>query len=156
MSQNIFDNDQFFESYKEVRHKEESYNNLIEQPSMRLLLPDINKKTVLDMGCGFGTTCKNFLKMGAAKVVGIDISEKMLDFAMTQNADANIQYMKLDMEKINEIGMKFDFVYSSLALHYIPDFEQLTKKVYDLLNQDGIFLFSQEHPMVTAPLLGTS
>ena len=74
MNHSIFDNETFFENYKDVRNKADSYNNLIEQPSMKLLLPDLKNKAVLDMGCGFGVNCTDFIKRGAAKVVGIDIS----------------------------------------------------------------------------------
>lgn len=154
MDQNIFDNDVFFKEYKKIRDKQESYNNLIEQPAMRLLLPDLNGKSVLDMGCGFGYNCADFLKRGAAHVVGIDISEKMLDVARAENSDESIQYLQLEIERVNELDLKFDFIYSSLALHYIADFEELVRKIHDILNDDGILLFSQEHPMVTAPLDG--
>lgn len=42
------------------------------------LCPGLKGKTVLDLGCGFGDNCKQFSKMGAKIVIGIDISEKML------------------------------------------------------------------------------
>ena len=154
MGHNYFDNDAVFQRYMELRNKTVNYNNLVEQPSMRLLLPDLKNKIVLDMGCGFGVNCIDFIKMGAAKVVGIDISEKMLNVAMNQNANENIQYIKLNIENINEINFKFDLIYSSLTLHYIADFDKLVQKAYNILNNNGIFLFSQEHPLCTAPLEG--
>jgi SAM-dependent methyltransferase len=154
MSHNFFDDDVIFENYKAMRSKTINYNNLMEQPSMKLLLPDLKNKVVLDMGCGFGINCVDFIKMGASKVVGIDISKNMLSVAMNENANESIQYILLDMDKINEIDCKFDFVYSSLTLHYIADFENLIKKVHYVLNNNGVFLFSQEHPMRTAPLNG--
>ncbi len=40
--------------------------------------------------------------------------------------------------------------YSSLAFHYIEDFEMLISKICSVLNDGGILLFSQEHPIVTA------
>ena len=154
--QNIFDNDNFFESYMEVRHKGDSYNNLIEQPAIMALLPDLTGKVVLDIGCGSGGTCMNFINMGAAKVVGIDISENMLNVAREKNAHPDIEYMNLGMEQLDKIGKKFDLVYSSMAAHYAADFEQLALDVSGILNDGGVFLFSQEHPMVTAPLGGAT
>jgi len=151
---NHFDNSEFFESYKDIRTKAASYNNLLEQPAMKSLLPDLENKTVLDMGCGFGFSCVEFRKKGATKVIGIDISEKMLTAAREQNTDDNLQFLNLDIEKIDELGMKFDIVYSSLTLHYIIDFEKVVKKVHDVLSHNGVFLFSQEHPLCTAPLFG--
>ncbi|MDR2558979.1 MAG: class I SAM-dependent methyltransferase [Oscillospiraceae bacterium] len=156
MSQNIFDNEAFFENYKSIRNKPESYNNLIEQPAMKSLLPDLNGKIILDMGCGFGCNCMEFIQMGAVKVIGIDISQNMINAAKNMNDNKNIEYKKLNMEHINELNLQFDFIYSSLAMHYIADFASLLKKIFDILNDDGILLFSQEHPLVTAPLKGPS
>ena len=36
---------------------------------------------VLDLGCGCGGNCVEFIKSGASSVVGVDISEKMLSVA---------------------------------------------------------------------------
>ena len=154
MSDNVFDNDAFFESYKGARTKSENYNNLMEQPAMKLLLPDLKNKTILDMGCGFGFSCVEFRKKGAAKVIGIDISEKMLDAARSQNTDENLIFLRHDIEKIDELGLTFEIVYSSMTMHYIVDFEKIVKKVHKVLNDNGIFIFSQEHPMGTASLTG--
>jgi len=154
MSQNIFDNNAFFENYKDLRTKTVSYNNVLEQPAMKSLLPDLQGKTVLDMGCGFGFSCVEFRKKGAAKVTGIDISEKMLAAANSQNTDENLQFLHLDIEKISELGMNFDVIYSSMTLHYIVDFEKMIKTVYETLNDGGVFLFSQEHPLLTAAMEG--
>ena len=41
------------------------------------LIPNIKNKTVLDLGCGFGDNCKDFISIGAKNVVGIDISHNM-------------------------------------------------------------------------------
>jgi 2-polyprenyl-3-methyl-5-hydroxy-6-metoxy-1,4-benzoquinol methylase len=156
MSQNIFDDNEFFEQYLVTRNNPESYNNLIEQPLMKSLLPDLKSKTVLDMGCGFGSNCMDFIEKGASKVVGIDISENMIKLAMNQNMNKNIQYIRMNMEQIDSLKIKFDFIYSSLAIHYIADFVSLIKKIYDLLNNNGVLLFSQEHPLCTAPMEGPS
>ena len=142
MIQNIlFNEEAVVEDYKTVRNKTESYNNLIEQPAMKLLLPDLKNKSVLDMGCGFGINCIDFLRRGAVKITGIDISEKMLDFAKAENSDVNIKYIKLGMERINELDSKFDFVYSSLAIHYIADFEKLIKDIYAISNIPPVIFF---------------
>ena len=154
MSQNIFDNEAFFENYRSIRNKVDNYNDMLEQPAMKMLLPDLKDKTVLDMGCGFGRNCMDFVQRGAKKVTGIDISENMLAVAKTENADENIKYMRLDIENIDKLNLKFDFIYSSLAIHYIADFNSLIEKIYNILSDDGIFLFSHEHPLATAPKAG--
>ena len=79
--QNIFDNEIFFDGYKKIRENEVNANNLFEIPALFSLMPDLKGKRVLDLGCGFGEHCKRFVDYGAEAVVGIDISEKMLEEA---------------------------------------------------------------------------
>lgn len=81
MMQNIYDNDEFFLSYKALRESDDNYNILLEQSALMALLPDLKNKTVIDLGCGFGENCKAFINLGAKRVVGIDISRNMLEMA---------------------------------------------------------------------------
>ena len=147
--QNIFDNETFFEGYKGIRDREVNANNIFEIPALFSLLPDLTGKTILDLGCGFGEHCKEFVNKGAAKVVGIDISTKMLEIAKKENSDPKITYLNMPMEDIDEISDKFDLVISSLALHYIEDFDGVVKRINNRLNPGGYFIFSQEHPLNT-------
>ena len=48
--QNIFDNEVFFNEYRKLRERENNANNLFEIPAMISLLPDLNGKTILDLG----------------------------------------------------------------------------------------------------------
>ena len=149
MAQNIFDDPTFFAEYKNLRENEPNYNDLLEQPAMRALLPDLAGKDVLDIGCGFGHNCRDFVERGARHVVGIDLSEKMLDVAKAQNALPEIEYRRMDMDAPDIPDETFDFVYSSLAFHYAADFPKLCADVFRLLRAGGLLLFSQEHPFTT-------
>lgn len=64
MRQNIYDNLEFFNAYKMLRETDDNYNDLLEQPAMKKLLPDLTDKRVLDLGCGFGNNCMDFIKRG--------------------------------------------------------------------------------------------
>lgn len=153
-TQNIFDNDTFFQQYENLRKKEDNYNDLLEQPTMKKLLPDLQGKSVLDLGCGFGKNCLEFIQNGASRVVGIDISEKMLGIAKAEYANEKIEYRTMDIADVSQINEKFDLIYSSLSFHYVKDFPKLAKALYALLNENGRLLFSQEHPLVTATIDG--
>lgn len=152
--QNIFDNETFFSGYKALRDSDSNANDLIEQPAMRKLLPDLNGKSVLDLGCGYGHNCADFVSRGAARVVGIDISEKMLAVAKEESANEKIEYRNMSMTDISELGETFDFIYSSLAFHYVQDFDAFAKAMYSVLNVGGQLLFSQEHPIITSTVDG--
>ena len=147
--QNIYDNQTFFEGYKKIRENEANANNLFEIPALFSMMPNLNDKIILDLGCGFGEHCKRFVESGAKKVIGIDISEKMLEIAKQENADSKITYINMPMENIWQLNEKFDVVVSSLAFHYVQDFSGVVKNIYDMLNENGVFLFSQENPLCT-------
>ena len=59
MARNIFDDQVFFENYMELRSREDNYNVLLEQPAMLEVLPEMQGKAVLDLGCGYGDNCRD-------------------------------------------------------------------------------------------------
>ncbi len=147
--QNIYDNETFFAGYKKIRDNEANANNLFEIPALFSMMPDLKEKRVLDLGCGFGEHCKQFVECGAEKVVGIDISEKMLEVAKVENSDPKITYINMPMEEIAGLQEQFDVVISSLAFHYVEDFEGVIRNIHSLLEENGVFIFSQENPLNT-------
>ena len=147
--QNIYDNPVFFEGYSRRRERAVNANNLFEIPARMALLPDLAGMAVLDLGCGTGEDCFEYARRGAAKVVGIDISENMLSVAREKNADPRVEYRCLPMERVFELEGPFDLAVSALALQYVEDFAGVVKAVYDLLKPGGRFVFSQENPINT-------
>ena len=151
MPQNIYDDPQFFEGYSQFRRSREGLAGAPEWPALRSMLPPLAGVRVLDLGCGFGYFSRWAAEQGAAKVLGIDLSEKMLARARELTSDARITYQCAEMESLNLPGMTFDLVYSSLALHYIEDYRTLCARIRKLLTPNGRFVFSVEHPIYTAP-----
>ena len=149
MKQNIYDNEIFFNGYSKIRENENNANNIFEKPALFSLLPTLNNKSVLDLGCGYGEHCIQFVEEGAKRVVGIDVSQKMLAIAKAENVRQNISYLNMPMENIGELHERFDIIVSSLAFHYVEDFQALIKNIYRLLNDGGVLAFSQEHPINT-------
>ena len=151
-SQNIYDNKTFFAGYQALRKRDDNHNILIEQPSMAALLPDLTDKKVLDLGCGCGENCIDFVRRGADRVVGVDISAHMLECAQEHSYDPKIVYLKMDICSLGEMEHTecFDLIYSSLVFHYVEDFDRLCSDMYAHLKSGGILLFSQEHPLNTA------
>ncbi len=147
--QNIYDDETFFEGYRKLRQNPGNANDLFETPALLSLLPDLTGKAVLDLGCGCGAHCAAFARRGARRVLGVDISAKMLDAARRENADPRVEYRLMAMEDIGALDERFDAAVSSLAIHYVEDFMGLAKHVHDLLTPGGAFVFSQEHPLNT-------
>ena len=151
--QNIYDNDTFFSEYEKMRGTKINANELLEIPVMLSLLPDLKGKRILDIGCGTGGMSRYFAEHGAKYVLGVDISTKMLEVAKRETTNNNVEYKILAMENLSSLKDKLDMVFSSLAFHYVEDFNKLMQDISNLLNPKGILLFSQEHPVNTAVIL---
>ena len=151
MTQNIYDDDDFFRGYSRLPRSIEGLDAAPEWPALRALLPELKRLRVLDLGCGFGWFCRWAREQGAASTLGIDVSEKMLARASATTADPAITYTRGDMERLELPPASFDLAYSSLALHYVENLDRLISVVYRSLATGGNFVFSVEHPMFTAP-----
>ena len=147
--QNIFDDEVFFTGYRKIRKTDGNANDLFEIPALLSLLPDLRGLRVLDLGCGFGEHCREFVRLGAEKVVGIDISEKMLAVAREEHADPRITYVHMPMEELDRLDEQFDVAVSSLAFHYVEDFTGVIRCIHALLPPGGTLVFSQENPLCT-------
>lgn len=81
MKENIYDQDDFFIAYSQFPRSVEGLNAAGEWPALQRLLPNFQGKSVLDLGCGYGWHCLYAAQQGAIKVIGTDISQKMLKVA---------------------------------------------------------------------------
>jgi SAM-dependent methyltransferase len=151
MTQNIYDDDEFFAGYLRLPRSVAGLDGAPEWPELRAMLPDLHGLSVLDLGCGFGWFCRWAREQGAAYVVGIDVSEKMLARARADTQDEAIVYRRADMEALELPPESFGLVYSSLALHYVAKLDRLMAEVYRALIPGGSLVFSVEHPIYTAP-----
>jgi 2-polyprenyl-3-methyl-5-hydroxy-6-metoxy-1,4-benzoquinol methylase len=100
MTQNIYDRKEFFEEYSRLPRSVEGLAGAPEWPALRSMLPDLRGLKVVDLGCGFGWFCRWARENGAAQVLGIDVSEKMLQRAQAQTRDAAIAYTRADLEHL--------------------------------------------------------
>ena len=152
MAQNIYDNPAFFEGYAQLPRSVDGLNGAPEWPALKSMLPDLHGKSVIDLGCGYGWFCRAARELGAFAVTGVDISEKMLARAAELTHDDGIVYQRSDLESLAMKANSFDLVYSSLALHYLPDIAPLFATLQQALVPGGTLVFSAEHPIYTAPL----
>ena len=150
MKQNIYDDETFFQGYADLRANPANLNTLVEQPALRALLPNLEGLRVLDLGCGYGDLTHYCADQGAASVLGTDISEKMIQTARKVNAHPCIQYRRAAMEDLSLAAGSFDVIVSSFALHYVRDYPSLAANIAAWLSPGGVFVFSVEHPIVTA------
>ncbi|MCC6173731.1 MAG: methyltransferase domain-containing protein [Chloroflexi bacterium] len=148
--QNVYDDPRFFEQYKRLRDDGRGINEAIEQPAMRALLPPLDNLDVLDFGCGDGGLARWCVTEGARRIVGVDLSERMLQLAAERTSDPRIAFVRAAFEQAAFAPDSFDLVVSSFGLHYVDDYAEVVRRVHRWLRPGGTFVFSVEHPMVTA------
>ncbi len=151
MSQNIYDNPEFFSAYTQLGRSVHGLDGAAEWPLLRSFIPELAGKRVLDLGCGFGWFSRWAREQGASSVAGYDISENMLQRAAGLTSDDNITYQRADLETLELPDTSFDFAFSSLALHYILDAARLLHSIHNALVPGALLVFSTEHPIYTAP-----
>src|SRR5437763_8169369 len=115
------------------------------------MLPPLAGLRAVDLGCGFGWFCRWAAAQGAASVLGLDVSERMLERAARETTDQTVTYRREDMEAADLGSGAFDVAYSSLTLHYLPDVDRVLAGVRAALAPGGVLVASVEHPIYTAP-----
>lgn len=123
----------------------------IEKPAMYSCLPDLAGLSILSLGCGSGEECGELLRRNPSRLVGIDKSEALINLARQSHPTAD--FFVQDMETLtfdNETfdDEEFDFVYSSLALHYVNDWLPTLRSANRVLKPGGRLQFSVPHPVL--------
>lgn len=150
MAQNIYDDDAFFSGYSQLPRAARGLDEAPEWPTLRGLIPDLQGKAVADLGCGFGWFCEWAAGQGAHSVLGLDVSERMLERARAHHQLPNITYQQADLERLELPEGSFDVIYSCLAMHYLADVGAFVSTVAESLAAGGQFVFSVEHPIQSA------
>ena len=151
MAQNVYDDPEFFAGYSTLGRSREGLAGAAEWPAMQALLPAMRGLRVVDLGCGFGWFCRWARERGAAHVLGLDISERMLERARESGDGLGISYERADLERLELPAAAFDLAYSSLAFHYIEDAARLYAMLHRAVKPGGDLVFSIEHPIYMAP-----
>lgn len=147
---NEYDNEAFFAEYAKMPRSRDGLAAAGEWHQLEPLFPPLEGKRVLDLGCGYGWHCGFAARQGAAEVLGIDLSQSMIEEAKRRNGTDRIAYRVCGIEDYEYPQEAWDCVVSNLALHYIEDIGQVFGKIYRTLKRDGVFLLNIEHPVFTA------
>jgi 2-polyprenyl-3-methyl-5-hydroxy-6-metoxy-1,4-benzoquinol methylase len=95
-----------------------------------------NCNCILDVGCGTGELTKKLVPY-SVEIIGIDISENMINEALTRNNDKKIKYIRISVERyLEETDKKFDVIISIAALHHMNE-ERTLEMMKEKLTGDG-------------------
>lgn len=124
-------------------------NAYIEQPAMRSAVGQVKGLKIFEVGCGPGILAEYLVHEGA-KVLGFDVSPKMVELAKNRNpknatffvADGALP-LPLDASQNGQ----FDMAVASLAIDYIKDWSTPLNEVHRLLKPKAKFIFTIQHPL---------
>jgi SAM-dependent methyltransferase len=106
--------------------------------------PVANRK-FLDVGCGNGLYSLELGRRGAAKVLGIDIAEVMVDLckqsSVAENLDDRCTFLQTDLLAYNNSDSKFDVSFGIGLFDYIRDPLPVLRKMRELTTDKAIMSF---------------
>ena len=152
--QNVYDDPEFFAGYSKLERFGAGWERASELADLKALLPAVDGRRVLDLGCGAGQLAHHLATRGAASVVGIDVSERMLALARERWAHARVTYQRTALEAADFPPASFELIVSALVLHYVEDYRGMIARVARWLTPGGVLVYSTEHPLYTARLPG--
>jgi toxoflavin synthase len=138
------------EQYQQA--KAQSWRAHTETYSFMKLIGDIEGKRVLDVACGEGHFTRMLHSAGAAEVVGIDISERMIDLARKQETrqPLGIEY-RVEDARAELVQADFDLVVAAWLLVYAQtrtDLVQMCRGLASRLRSGGRFVTLVNNPAV--------
>jgi 2-polyprenyl-3-methyl-5-hydroxy-6-metoxy-1,4-benzoquinol methylase len=117
------------------------------------LAGDVTDLRVCDLACGQGLAARELARRGA-RVVGIDLSARLLEFAREYEAaePLGIVYREGDAQLLaGGEDESYDGLACNLALMDIPDLPATLTTVRRVLRPGGWFVFSITHPCFQLP-----
>ena len=139
--------DQLAEAYA-ARIATKPHNAYYERPATLSLLPEVKDKRVLDVGCGPGVYAEILVGMGA-EVVALDANPKMVAYARARVGEgAQVILANLEAPLDFFDNERFDLVLAPLVMDYIHDWRGTFGEFHRVLKQDGVLVFSIEHPVM--------
>lgn len=107
---------------------------------------------ILDMGCAYGYVTKDrFANIPGINLIGVDRSEKLIEYAKENSSFDGASYYVLDLEdeelidNLEEIMEeknieKFDIIFASLVIHHLKNPNKLLRTIRKVLSKDGYII----------------
>jgi SAM-dependent methyltransferase len=99
---------------------------------------------VLDVGCGNGISARALNERFSCKVLGVDLSPKMVDAGCAEIDSADIELIVGDGEALAEVtrGARFDYVLYNASIFIFPDVNRTLAEASACLESGGKIAFS--------------
>lgn len=140
--------DAIAEQYK--NSKQLGFRKCIEEYTLLKLVGDVSNKKILDLACGEGIYTRKIKALGAAKILGVDLSSEMIKLAEAEELKNPIgcEYLVKDALALGKVD-DFDIVLCMYLFNYAQtkeDLLQMCKTVFLNLKPDGKLVGFNDNP----------
>lgn len=121
---------------------------LPDNSELRILPSRLAGKRVLELGCGAGQAATSFALLGA-RVIAVDSSSEQLAAArlLAEQAGARVDFHQGDLCELAFVPAEsVDLVFCAATLDYVEDLGRVLRSVHRVLQPNGVFVFTLEHP----------
>jgi 2-polyprenyl-3-methyl-5-hydroxy-6-metoxy-1,4-benzoquinol methylase len=148
-------NNKRFESWNEKMARkynpDQYYNNLnpivrfIERKRLKKVIKFVNPQEsdrIIELGCGAGNIIEKI--KSAKELVGIDISDFLLNLARSRKYQWPVKFIKGNIEQLPEqvVNSKFDKIYCSEVLEHTKNPEKVLKEIKKIAKKNSIIVIS--------------
>jgi len=122
MSKEVYDH--IAEEYRDSKLL--PFRDFIESYTLFCLLGDLSGKSILDLACGEGHYTRRFKRAGASRVVGVDVSTRMIELAndAEKATPLGCRYLVGDVQHL-DLDERFDVITGVYLLNYASSKESL-------------------------------
>jgi ubiquinone/menaquinone biosynthesis C-methylase UbiE len=119
----------------------------VETPRLLRLGGRLDRKEVLEIGCGRGIGVEViFQQFGAARVTAVDIDPRMIDLARRRLSSIAPHRLNLAVGSATAIPASdesFDAVFDFGILHHVPEWQKAVREIARVLRPGGLFFFEE-------------
>lgn len=110
------------------------------------LLPDLNNKRVLEVGCGRGVFSHHLAtSFPTASITAVDFSESAINIAKDNFQRENLEFQVENAESLSFSNDEFDYYISCETLEHVLHPQQMIHEIRRVLKKNGIFIITTEN-----------
>ena len=142
--------DDILDTYLAHIERPDSWNNLYERPAFKELLPPLEDRDVLDLGCASGHLTDYALARGA-RVTAVDIAAGWIERLKARPPSPNLRAVRADISQPMTFleDASFDVITCSLVIHYVKDWGPMLAEMHRMVRPGGRAVISTHHPQLT-------
>lgn len=140
-----------FSAWAEVYDLQQNPLLALEERYLLRLLPNINERDVLDVGCGTGRWLAQLSRLNPRTLHGIDFSQEML----LKAAARRFPNALLSLASCTELPIEnacIDMLLASFVLSYVDDLGKAAREFARVIRHEGNLFLSDMHPETAAYL----